>query len=85
MGVLIYVAVGLVVGTLAGRMQHGPDQAPQGLLGTTLLGVVGAVTAGWGWSLLIEQQGAGVFAWSSILVSAIGAGVTLSVLKLIRS
>jgi uncharacterized membrane protein YeaQ/YmgE (transglycosylase-associated protein family) len=85
MGILTYILAGVLVGNLVSRWQYSEEQESQDFLATTFLGVIGAVTAGWGWSLLIEQVGVQVFEWSSLMVAAVGAGVTLSVLKLIRS
>jgi uncharacterized membrane protein YeaQ/YmgE (transglycosylase-associated protein family) len=45
MGILSWIALGLVVGVLAKVIMPGKD--PGGLVMTTILGVVGAVVGGW--------------------------------------
>jgi uncharacterized membrane protein YeaQ/YmgE (transglycosylase-associated protein family) len=43
--ILIFVLVGLVVGLVARLLMPGPD--PIGIIGTIVLGVVGALIGGW--------------------------------------
>jgi uncharacterized membrane protein YeaQ/YmgE (transglycosylase-associated protein family) len=43
--ILIYVLVGLVVGLIARLLLPGPD--PIGIIGTIVLGIVGALIGGW--------------------------------------
>lgn len=45
MGVLGWILFGFVVGLIARAVMPGRD--PMGLIGTTVLGIVGAVLAGW--------------------------------------
>jgi uncharacterized membrane protein YeaQ/YmgE (transglycosylase-associated protein family) len=45
--ILIYIVVGLVVGALARLLMPGPD--PIGILGTIVVGVVGAIVGGYLW------------------------------------
>jgi uncharacterized membrane protein YeaQ/YmgE (transglycosylase-associated protein family) len=45
--ILIYIVVGLVVGVLARLLMPGPD--PIGILGTIVVGVVGAIVGGYLW------------------------------------
>ena len=66
--ILGYVLVGLVVGLLARLLVPGRD--PFGLLGTILLGVVGAVIGGWlAGEVFAETDGVDWIA--SIVVSAV--------------
>lgn len=45
--ILLYVLVGLVVGLIARFLMPGPD--PIGILGTILVGIVGAILGGYLW------------------------------------
>lgn len=66
--ILGYVLIGLVVGLVARFIVPGRD--PIGLLGTLLLGVVGAVIGGWlAGEVFAETQGVDWIA--SILVAAV--------------
>jgi uncharacterized membrane protein YeaQ/YmgE (transglycosylase-associated protein family) len=74
MGILGWVLFGFVVGLIARAIMPGRD--PMGLIGTTVLGVVGAVVAGWfgqavGW--YGSEDGAGFIAATvgAVLVLAI--------------
>ena len=66
--ILGYILVGLVVGLLARLLVPGRD--PFGLLGTILLGVVGAVIGGWLAGAVFEET-EGVDWIASILVAAL--------------
>jgi uncharacterized membrane protein YeaQ/YmgE (transglycosylase-associated protein family) len=66
--ILGYVLVGLVVGLLARLFVPGRD--PFGLLGTILLGVVGAVIGGWLAGEVFGETG-GVDWIASIVVAAV--------------
>jgi uncharacterized membrane protein YeaQ/YmgE (transglycosylase-associated protein family) len=50
MGVLGWILFGFVVGLIARAVMPGRD--PMGLIGTTILGIVGALIAGWGGQVL---------------------------------
>ena len=66
--ILLYVLVGLVVGVLARFLVPGRD--PFGLLGTILIGVVGAVIGGWlAGEVFAETEGVDWIA--SIVVAAV--------------
>ena len=45
--ILLYIVVGLVVGILARLLMPGRD--PVGIIGTILVGVVGAIVGGYAW------------------------------------
>ena len=66
--ILGYVLVGLVVGLLARLIVPGRD--PFGLLGTILLGIVGAVIGGWLAGEVFEET-EGVDWIASIVVAAV--------------
>ncbi|HET7868876.1 MAG TPA: GlsB/YeaQ/YmgE family stress response membrane protein [Actinomycetota bacterium] len=66
--ILAYILIGLVVGLVARLIVPGRD--PLGLLGTLLVGVVGAVIGGWlAGEVFAETQGVDWIA--SILVAAV--------------
>lgn len=74
MGVLGWVIFGFIVGLLARAIMPGRDN--MGLLATTILGIAGAVLAGWigtavGW--YAPNSGAGLIA------SIVGALIVLSI------
>ncbi|HEX6231144.1 MAG TPA: GlsB/YeaQ/YmgE family stress response membrane protein [Actinomycetota bacterium] len=66
--ILGYVLVGLVVGALARLLVPGRD--PVGLLGTLVIGVIGAVAGGWLAGAVFEEA-AGVDWIASILVAMV--------------
>jgi uncharacterized membrane protein YeaQ/YmgE (transglycosylase-associated protein family) len=51
---IVYILVGLVVGFLARLLLPGRD--PIGILGTILLGIVGAVVGGFLWQLVFGEN-----------------------------
>ena len=72
MGIVGWIIFGLIVGLLARAIFPGRDQ--MGLIATTILGIVGAVVAGWAGSALgwyERDSGAGLIA------SLVGAVVVL--------
>lgn len=78
MSILGWILFGFVVGLIARAVMPGRD--PLGLIGTTVLGIVGALVAGWfgqavGW--YGPDQGAG------FVVATLGALVVLSVYYLL--
>ena len=66
MEILIYILVGLVVGVLARLLMPGPD--PIGILGTIVIGVVGAIVGGYLWRAVFSNT-EGVEWIGSILVA----------------
>jgi uncharacterized membrane protein YeaQ/YmgE (transglycosylase-associated protein family) len=63
---LVFILVGLVVGVLARALMPGHD--PLGILGTILVGIVGAIVGGYLWRELFGQT-EGVEWIGSILVA----------------
>lgn len=53
MEILIYILVGLVVGALARLLMPGPD--PIGILGTIVIGVIGAIVGGYLWRAVFSN------------------------------
>jgi uncharacterized membrane protein YeaQ/YmgE (transglycosylase-associated protein family) len=54
MEILWYIVVGAIVGLIARLLLPGRD--PIGIIGTILLGIVGAVVGGLLWQALFEKQ-----------------------------
>jgi uncharacterized membrane protein YeaQ/YmgE (transglycosylase-associated protein family) len=80
MGILIWMAVGLVAGFLAGQVMRGGGY---GLVGDIVIGVVGGLLGGWiGTTFLHINAGVNGFNLESILVAFAGAILLLIVLRL---
>lgn len=70
--------IGLVVGAIAKLIMPGPQ--PGGILATMLLGVAGALVAGWlGWAVGIYEAGEA----AGFLASILGAVLLLLIYRLI--
>jgi uncharacterized membrane protein YeaQ/YmgE (transglycosylase-associated protein family) len=81
MGILSWIALGLVVGILAKWVMPGPD--PGGLVMTTLLGIAGAFLGGW----IGTQLGFGTvsgFDLRSLVIAVLGAVLLLFLNRKIR-
>jgi uncharacterized membrane protein YeaQ/YmgE (transglycosylase-associated protein family) len=63
-----YIAVGIIVGMVAGFLVLGRD--PMGVIGTILLGIVGAVVGGWAAGELLPET-TGVDWIASIVVAVL--------------
>jgi uncharacterized membrane protein YeaQ/YmgE (transglycosylase-associated protein family) len=79
MGVLGWILFGFVVGLIARAIMPGRD--PMGLVGTTLLGIVGALCAGWigqafGWYNTTDGAGFIAATIGAIAVLAVYYAVT---------
>jgi uncharacterized membrane protein YeaQ/YmgE (transglycosylase-associated protein family) len=77
MSVLGYILFGFVVGLLARAVMPGRD--PLGLIGTTILGIIGALAAGWtgrAFGLYAPDDGAG------FVSATLGAVVVLAIYHL---
>ncbi len=66
--ILGYIVVGLIVGVLARFLLPGDD--PMGVLGTIIVGIIGAVIGGWA-AGAIFQDTTGVD-WIASIIAAIG-------------
>jgi uncharacterized membrane protein YeaQ/YmgE (transglycosylase-associated protein family) len=64
--IIVFILVGLVVGVLARLLMPGPD--PIGILGTLIVGVVGAIVGGYLWRAVFSNT-EGVEWIGSILVA----------------
>ena len=67
MELIVFLLVGLVVGVVARLLMPGPD--PIGVLGTIILGCVGAVIGGYLWAALPLGNNDGTAWIGSILVA----------------
>ncbi len=81
MGLLSWIAVGLVAGLLGQAIMGGGERA--GCLGTVVLGIVGAFVGGFVMSLLGYGTVDGVNLWS-ILVATVGAVIVLAFARALR-
>ena len=84
MNVIVWLAVGGVIGWLASLVMKTENQ--QGLLLNVVVGIAGAVLAGWVISPLV---GAGTinqanFSPTSLIVSSVGAVILLAIVNLFR-
>jgi uncharacterized membrane protein YeaQ/YmgE (transglycosylase-associated protein family) len=84
MNILIWLIVGGVIGWLASLLMR--TDAQQGLLLNIVVGIVGAVLAGWLISPMVGLPtiNQGSFSLGSLLVSLIGAVVLLAIVNLFR-
>jgi uncharacterized membrane protein YeaQ/YmgE (transglycosylase-associated protein family) len=79
---IAWIVVGLVAGLLAKWVMPGTKDEPSGFLGTTLLGIVGAVVGGWMCNLFLNQQGANGINLFSVLVAFIGSCIVIGVVRM---
>ncbi|MCC6731496.1 MAG: GlsB/YeaQ/YmgE family stress response membrane protein [Chthonomonadales bacterium] len=82
MSLIAWIVVGLVVGFLAKLVMPDTEDASGGLLGTLILGVVGAVIGGWIWNIALNQPGTTGIDIGSIFIAFIGAIILIGVLRL---
>lgn len=81
---IVWIVVGAIIGWLASLLMH--TDAQQGTLLDIVVGVVGALVAGW---LLTPLLGVGTinqgdFSFPSLVVSLLGAVILLAALNLFR-
>ena len=82
MGLLAYLVVGLIAGAVAKMVMPGSAREPGGIMGTMLLGMIGAVLGGWTWNLILGQPGATGVNPGSIIVAIVGACLFIGALRL---
>ena len=84
MNVIVWLVVGGVIGWLASLVMKTDNQ--QGILLNVVVGIVGAVVAGWVISPLVGAGtiNQGNFSLSSLVVSFVGAVILLAIVKLFR-
>ena len=73
-----WVVIGFLAGAVAGWFV--PDRSRMGCLGTTLLGIVGALIGGWSWTQVLDQSRAGGFL-GALLIAILGSAFVLLVLR----
>lgn len=79
MSVIVWILLGLVAGWIAKLISRGPE--PGGVVGTMLVGIVGALVGGFVWNVLTGNDGYGDFDIGGILIAVIGALIFLAVYK----
>jgi len=79
---LAWIVVGLIAGVLAKIVMPGTRDEPRGFLGTTLLGIVGAVVGGWMCNLFMNEPGANGINLFSIVVALIGACIVIGGMRI---
>ncbi len=80
-GVLIWIAVGLIAGVLAKWVMPGPD--PGGIIVTILIGMAGALVGGYVLQWLLNAPQPTDLSLGSILTATLGAIILLAVYRLI--
>jgi uncharacterized membrane protein YeaQ/YmgE (transglycosylase-associated protein family) len=80
---IAWIVVGLLAGVLAKWIMPGTKDEPGGMVGTTLLGIVGAVIGGWMCNLFLNQPGANGVNLFSIIVAFIGSCIVIGVMRLL--
>ncbi len=78
MHLLLFILIGLIAGTLAGRVVSGHGY---GVLGDIVVGVVGAFLGGWIFATFLGVAGGGIL--FSLLTAFIGAIVLLWLIRLV--
>ena len=81
MGILAWIAVGLIAGILAKIAMPGPD--PGGIILTIVIGIVGALIGGFVVNSLLGGPGVTGINLSSILVATLGSIIFLAIYRLI--
>jgi len=84
MNIIIWLIAGALVGWVASRIMGTSGQ--QGLLLDIVVGIVGAVLAGWFLTPLfgVETINQSNFSLPALLISLLGAIILLAIVKLIR-
>ena len=79
MGLIVFLIVGAIAGWLAGQVMKGGGY---GLIGDIVVGILGAIVAGFLFPSLGIMLGAGVI--GQIISAAIGACILLFVFRLVK-
>jgi len=82
MGWLAWILVGLVAGVIAKMVMPGVRDEPSGMIGTILLGIVGAVVGGWVWTLALGSGGVNGFNLGSLFVAFVGSCIVIGIMRL---
>jgi uncharacterized membrane protein YeaQ/YmgE (transglycosylase-associated protein family) len=78
-----WIIVGIVAGVIAKWVMPGTKDEPNGVLGTMLMGIIGAVVGGWIYNLVLNQPGASGVNLYSIVVALIGACVVIGLMRVL--
>ena len=79
MGILAWIVIGIIAGFLAKSVV--PGEAPGGVLGDLVVGVVGALIGGWLFTAFGSAGVTGFNLWS-LLVAFVGGVVLLLIVRL---
>jgi uncharacterized membrane protein YeaQ/YmgE (transglycosylase-associated protein family) len=77
MGIVTWIVLGAIAGFLANLLIGGRE----GLIGTIILGIVGAIVGGWLAGIFLKLKDPTGINVESIIVSVIGAIIVLSVYR----
>ncbi len=77
MGIITWIVLGAIAGFLANLLVGGRE----GLIGTIILGIVGAIVGGWLAGMFLKLKDPTGINVESIVVSVIGAIIVLSVYR----
>jgi uncharacterized membrane protein YeaQ/YmgE (transglycosylase-associated protein family) len=80
MGIVTWIVLGAIAGFLANLLVGGRE----GLIGTIILGIVGAVVGGWLAGIFLKLKDPTGINVESIVVSVIGAIIVLFVVRALR-
>ena len=84
--IIMWIVVGFLAGLLAKAVIPGPADEPTGFVGTTILGIVGAVVGGFIYHLVTGSRSfATRFDIASILWAVIGAIVVVFIARMLTS
>ncbi len=80
---LVFLIVGLIAGVIARALISGPS--PNGLIRTTLLGIVGSFVGGWlGYVIFNKDLSEGAIQTSGLLGSILGSIIVLLVYRRVK-
>lgn len=83
MGLLAWIVIGLVAGLLAEViLPRSIEDKPANLLGTMIVGLVGAVTGGWLWQIALSRPNAAIVDGGTAFVALVGSLAIISILRL---
>jgi len=80
MGIVTWIVLGAIAGFLANLLVGGRE----GLIGTIILGIVGAIVGGWLAGIFLKLKDPTGINVESIVVSVIGAIIVLFVVRALR-
>ena len=85
MGIIGWIVVGFLAGLLAKAVVPGRADEPGGFIGTTVLGIIGAIVGGFIFAMVTGYRGFTThFDLPSIIWAAIGAIVVVFIARLVN-